>query len=122
MSIEIQIFSGKKEETFPFIKLTKSMNGKTGTATFLFIQPTSFTHFFFEQNQIESISLIRNETKIETKDIAIFFQNGKPFLLKTVFLFTNSNEWFDFLNFMNHYSKEKGFFFESQEYSEFDFS
>lgn len=116
MSIEIQIFSGKKEESFPIIKLTKSLNGKTGTATFLFIQPTSLQNSISEQIPIESVSLIRNEKKIQTKDVSIFFKNGKPFLIKIIFLFKNSNEWFDFFHFMNHYSKEKGFFFESKNF------
>jgi photosystem II protein len=41
MKIEIQFIEGVKEEILPIIKLTKSKNGKTGTATFVFINPTT---------------------------------------------------------------------------------
>ena len=44
-------------------------------------------------------------------DIHIINKNGQPFLLKVIFIFKNSNEWFNFLNFMNFYSKETGLFF-----------
>jgi hypothetical protein len=36
--------------------------------------------------------------------------------IKTIFIFKNSTEWFDFLNFMNLYSKEKGLLFESENF------
>jgi photosystem II protein len=113
MSVEIQVFPGIKEESFPIIKVTKSTNGKTGTATFLFIQPTSLNFFFLQNKPIESVFLIKDQKKIKTKDITLYFKEGKPFLLKTIFLFKNSDEWFAFLNFMSDYSKEKGFLFES---------
>jgi photosystem II protein len=112
MFIEIQIFSEEKEKRFPIIKLTKSLNGNTGTATFLFLKPYAFEKFENKILAIESISLLRNNKKIESKDIQILFKNGKPIVLKVIFLFKNMTEWFEFLQFMNHYSKEKGFIFE----------
>ena len=42
MVVEIQFIEGLKETTLPIIKLTKSRNGKTGTATFIFLKPTIF--------------------------------------------------------------------------------
>jgi photosystem II protein len=116
MSVEIQFFAGKKEPSFPIIKVTKSRNGKTGTATFLFLNPKSFEYFFYEKKKIETVFLIREEKRIQSTDIQIFFKDGKPFLLKSIFIFKNSTEWFDFLTFMNHYSKEKGFFFQSKNF------
>ena len=44
--IEIQFLEGKKESVLPIVKLTKSKNGKTGTATFLFKNPD----IFFQEN------------------------------------------------------------------------
>jgi photosystem II protein len=111
MNAEIQIFPGKKENRFPIIKLTKSINGKTGTATFFFIEPVSFDYFFYKKERVEIVSLINDETKISSKNISIFFKNGKPFFLKVIFILKNPSDWFDFLNFMNAYAKENGFFF-----------
>jgi hypothetical protein len=41
----------------------------------------------------------------------VIFKQGQPFLMKIIFIFKNSQEWFNFLNFMNLYSKETGLFF-----------
>jgi photosystem II protein len=102
-----------EEKTFPIIKLTKSRSGETGTATFVFLQPNLFKkkNFFFS---IEDMSLISENKKIITKDITVIFYKGKPFLLKSIFLFKNDKEWFLFLNIMQKYSKELGFSFSNK--------
>jgi photosystem II protein len=116
MVIEIEFIDGIKETSSPIVKVTKSINGKTGTATFLFIHPKSFDNFFEKNQPINQMSLLWNNKKIITKDINIIFKNGKPFLLKSILIFKNSLEWFNFLNFMNLYSKEKGLLFESESF------
>lgn len=118
MTTEIQILNGKKESIFPIIRLTKSINGKTGTGTLLFLQPTCFNSLSSSVEKIESICLLYKEKRIESKDIQIFFREGKPYALKGIFLFKNSKEWFDFFTFLTHYSKEKGFLFENQKFLE----
>jgi len=111
MSVEIQFLKNIKEKTLPIIKLTKSRNGKTGTATFLFVKPTSFEKMIFENHMIDGIYLIWENKRISSKDLEIFFKEGKPFLIKAIFIFKNSSEWFNFLNFMSLYSKETGLAF-----------
>jgi photosystem II protein len=111
MNAFIQFFPNIKEKTLPLIKLTKSKNGKTGTATFIFIQPSLFNSEIFLSDYIYQICLISNEKKIVSRDINIFFRDGKPFLIKAIFIFKNSVEWFNFLTFMNLYSQETGLFF-----------
>jgi len=100
-----------KEQILPIVKLTKSKNGETGTATFLFIKPSIFYWKGYLKYSITSMYLNWAKKKIVSNDINIFFKNGKPFLLKAVFIFTSSQEWFNFLNFMTSYSKETGLFF-----------
>ena len=63
MSLEIQILDGIKETTEPIIKLTKSKNGKTGTATFLFLKPKSFESLLSENSILERILLISEKKK-----------------------------------------------------------
>lgn len=111
MSIQIQFRDGIKEPTLPIIRLTKSINGKTGTATFVFINPETILTSNLNIAAINEMSLIWNSKKITTTDISIFFQEGKPFLIKVILIFKNSKEWFDFLNFMTCYSKETGLAF-----------
>lgn len=111
MVIGIEFIEGIKETTLPLIKLTRSRNGKTGTATFIFIQPKLFGLLSNENFCFDCISLISPKTKIITNDITLFFKEGKPFLLKATFLFKNTNDWFTFLSFMREYSNETGLSF-----------
>jgi photosystem II protein len=111
MNVRIEFIKNQKELTLPIIKLTKSRNGKTGTASFVFIKPDIFNQFISQIPTISGMYLIWDNKKIITKDIKILFKEGKPFLIKTIFIFKNSNDWFNFLNFMNIYSKETGLFF-----------
>jgi photosystem II protein len=111
MSVKIQFIDNIDENTIPIIKLTKSKNQKTGTATFLFIQPTLFKEIKFSMFPIDSLTLILNHNKMVTKDIEILFKDGQPFSIKAIFIFKNSQQWFEFLNFMNQYSKETGLSF-----------
>ena len=111
METQIEFFENIIEPIIPLIKLTKSRNGKTGTATFLFIKPTVFK-FFEDQNvSLNEMSLVWGKEKIQTKEINIQFKEGKPFIIQSLFIFKNSNEWYRFLSFMNLYSKERGLLF-----------
>jgi photosystem II protein len=103
-----------KEKTLPIVKLTKSKNGETGTATFLFINPSLFEQKRCDNALIEGMYLHWNDKNINTQDVTLFFEEGKPFLLKSVLIFKNAKEWFDFLSFMTCYSKETGLLFSEQ--------
>ena len=111
MNVRIEFIKNKKEFTLPIVKLTKSINGKTGTATFIFIKPTLFEETNFSTNTINGMFLFWKNNEIKTKDIEIFFKEGNPYLIKATLIFKNSKEWFQFLNFMNSYSKEMGIAF-----------
>jgi len=113
MKIGIEIQEGIMETSFPMVKLTKSKNGETGTATFLFFHPSCINQL--KSKQIDKISLYLNEKKIESQEIKVFFKDGIPTLLKAIFIFKNRSEWFEFFTFITQYSKEKGFFFETED-------
>jgi photosystem II protein len=111
MIVRIEFVKDRKELTLPLIKLTKSRNGKTGTATFIFVNPSLFQNNDFKINTINGMYLLWQNKQIKTNDIEIFFKNGNPYIIKSLLIFKNSNEWFHFLNFMNYYSKETGLSF-----------
>lgn len=112
MTVKIQFFDNFSETTLPTIRLTKSRNGQTGTATFLFKNPTIFKYFKEHQEPIREMALIWEGRKIRTVDINIHFLNGQPVILESLFIFTSTQNWFHFLNFMNYYSKETGLSYE----------
>ena len=113
---QIQFISEVEEMTVPRrVRLTKSENGETGTATFLFFEPTIFSVFINSSSQnsicIKNMNLIWDKKKISTKDIKIYFKDGKPTILRSILIFRNSKDWLNFLNFMSCYSKETGLSF-----------
>jgi len=108
---QIQFIKGVRENTLPIVKLTRSKNGQTGTATFVFIYPEIFFSKKISENPITGTYLLWDTKEIISKDIQVIFKQGQPFLMKIIFIFKNSQEWFNFLNFMNLYSKETGLFF-----------
>ena len=110
MKTFIKFSNNSNESRLPFIKVTKSKNGETGTATFIFLYPL----FFLQKNhKINSMCLIWDKKEICTTKMLILFRQGSPFLLKAIFVFTQTEEWFSFLTFMNLYSKERGLSFHS---------
>jgi photosystem II protein len=111
MNVQIQFLENIKELTIPIIKLTKSKNGKTGTATFIFVNPMIINHLKETPNIIKALCLVWENKKIVTKDLIVIFKDGKPFIIKAIFVFKNNKEWFNFLNFIACYSKETGLSF-----------
>jgi photosystem II protein len=115
MVVKILFSSHYAETSLPIIRLTKSRNGKTGTATFLFIRPSLFQKKNFSEILIEGMFLIWDKKRMVSYDIHLFFHEGKPFLIKTIFLFKSPKEWFSFLHFMSAYVKETGLSFDESE-------
>ena len=113
MQPEIKFISTIQEKIIPRrIHLTKSANGETGTATFIFVYPTLFAYFEEDPfKKIHEMNLLWDNKKISTTDIKIFFKEGKPTIIRSILIFKNSKEWFNFLSFMNCYSKETGLSF-----------
>ena len=116
MKPQIQFIPGLEETTVPCqIKVTKSENGETGTATFLFFEPAFFSFFltlpFSSLPQVIGMDLLWDKRKMRSKDIKIYFKEGKPRLVRSIFIFKDSKDWFNFLNFMKKYSDEAGLSF-----------
>jgi len=109
--VQIEFFKENIEPTLPIIRLTKSRNKTTGTATFIFVRPNVFNLMKTSSISLEQMALVWGKNKIITTDLTILFHKGKPFLLKSIFIFKNAQEWFQFLNFMHYYSKETGLSF-----------
>lgn len=114
---QFQFIDGIQELISPFIRVTKSVNGETGTVTFIFFSPTFLekTNFCFSSSSLESLSLISDKEILKTKDINVFFKDGKPFLVKATLILQNSFDWYNFFYFMSNYSKESGLSFDGFE-------
>ena len=111
MIVKIEFFKNYTESTLPIIRLTKSRNKITGTATFIFIRPLLFKFVQTQEKTLTKMYLIWENKFIISYDVNIIFYKGKPFLIKSIFLFKNPTEWYQFLNFMQYYCKETGLSF-----------
>lgn len=111
MIAKLEFLPNLPEPGSPVIKLTKSRNGKTGTATFVFIRPLFFSVETTDYCPTEGLTLWLDSKRIQTRDVQVYFEKGKPFLVKAIFIFKNTEEWFFFLSFMKNYSQEMGLSF-----------
>jgi photosystem II protein len=83
---EIQFLKGVDEMVVPDIKLTRSIDGMTGTATFIFDQPNFLQASSEPQGEITGMYMIDEEGEIATTDVNAKFLNGKPRIVEAVFI------------------------------------
>ncbi len=102
----IEIMPFLKEKKIPLIKLTKSKKGDTGSVTMVFIRPNSLETNILKKLPINRIKLVSDKKIIESEKIEILFHKGKPFLLKSIFIFPTKEDYLSFFYFVNIYAKE----------------
>ncbi|CAM9097544.1 unnamed protein product [Discosporangium mesarthrocarpum] len=103
----IQFIKGIDETTIPLIKLTRSRDGSTGTATFIFknanileLDPKSGN-----EAEVTGMYLIDEEGELITKDVNVQFSNGKPKTIQALYIIKNPESWDRFIRFMERYAK-----------------
>lgn len=78
------------------IRITKSLGSKTGTVSIIF-----FYNDFIEKNNKNNINLplflITKKFIYSSKNIKIFWLNGKPRVLELIFIFFNDQKLTEFL-------------------------
>nr|YP_009399199.1 photosystem II protein W [Taenioma perpusillum]ARW68596.1 photosystem II protein W [Taenioma perpusillum] len=101
----IQFIEGINETVVPDIKLTRSRDGKTGTATFRFSNPDIIQQGMQEKGDIQGMHLIDKEGKLTTTDVNAKFVNGKPQGIECIYIIKSPSEWDRFMRFMEIYAK-----------------
>ena len=92
MKAVIQFIQGIEEEMVPEVKLTRSRDGSTGTATFRFQQPTIFDKNMAQAGEITGMFMLDEEGILTTRDVNAFY------------IMKNREEWDRFMRFMERYS------------------
>nr|YP_009332840.1 photosystem II reaction center psb28 protein [Membranoptera tenuis]AKL79096.1 photosystem II reaction center psb28 protein [Membranoptera tenuis] len=100
----IQFIEGINETVVPNVKLTRSRDGKTGTATFRFNNPDIIQLKMQEKGDIQGMYLIDNEGSLVTTDVNAKFINGKPQGIECIYIIKSPNEWDRFMRFMERYA------------------
>ncbi|CAL8412715.1 unnamed protein product [Sargassum natans] len=111
MKAVIQFIKGIEETTIPIINITRSPDGTTGTATFIFEDASLFYAGISSQSEITGMFLIDNEGTLSTRDINAKFIQGKPKTLQAIYIMKNAEAWDRFMRFMERYSEQNNLTF-----------
>nr|YP_010021053.1 Psb28 [Chaetoceros muellerii]QOK36072.1 Psb28 [Chaetoceros muellerii]UHB41401.1 photosystem II protein W [Chaetoceros sp. DS1] len=116
MEAKIEFIRGLKEPILPDVRLTKSRDGSTGTATFCFKNPNILTKSTIKKGEITGMYLIDEEGVLETRDVNARFNNGKPEKIEAIYIMKSPESWNRFMRFMKRYSHINGLVFTKANY------
>ena len=111
MKARIQFIKGLDETILPDVRLTRSRDGSTGTATFKFKNPTILDKNTVKEGKITGMYLIDEEGSVETRDVNARFINGKPEIIEGIYIMKNPESWGRFIRFMERYGETNGLVF-----------
>jgi len=111
MEATIQFIKGLNEKVSPDIRLTRSRDGSTGTATFRFKNPNILDKRTSKEGEITGMYLVDEEGTLETRDVSARFVNGKPSAIESIYIMKNSEAWDRFMRFMERYGQNNGLVF-----------
>lgn len=103
----LEFIKGVEEPTIPDVKLTRSRDGSSGTATFVFENPSVFGASS-ELGDITGLYMNDDEGTIQTVEVQAKFLNGKPSAIEAKLVMRSAFEWDRFMRFMERYAEEKG--------------
>nr|YP_009313393.1 Photosystem II protein W [Dichotomaria marginata]SCW21647.1 Photosystem II protein W [Dichotomaria marginata] len=107
----IQFIKGINETVVPDVKLTRSRDGSTGTATFRFTKPSILDISMEKEGDITGMYLVDEEGELMTRDVNAKFINGKPQAIESVYIIKNPENWDRFMRFMERYANENSLSF-----------
>ena len=111
MEPKIQFIKGLDEKILPDVRLTRSRDGSTGTATFRFKNPNILDKNTTKEGEITGMYLIDEEGSLEIRDVNARFINGKPEAIETIYIMKNPETWDRFIRFMERYAETNGLVF-----------
>ena len=81
---KIQFYEGTDEPVVPEIRLTRSKDGTTGQALFLFEKPQALSSI--TDGEITGMRMIDSEGEILTREVKVKFVDGEPIFLEAVYI------------------------------------
>ena len=111
MEAKIQFIKGFDEKVLPDVRLTRSRDGSTGTATFRFKNPNILDKNSAKEGEITGMYLIDEEGLLETRDVNARFVNGKPEAIEAIYIMKSPEAWDRFMRFMERYGQSNGLVF-----------
>ena len=102
----IQFFRGINEPVVPDIRLTRSRDGRTGQATFVFEQPQALAPETL--GDIGGMWMVDEEGEMVTREVNGKFVNGKPSALEAVYSWKSEQDFERFMRFAQRYADANG--------------
>ncbi|HBQ97127.1 MULTISPECIES: photosystem II reaction center protein Psb28 [unclassified Roseofilum] len=107
---EIQLTRGITEKDVPEVRLTRAKNKSSGTATFIFSDPTVFKEG--NTDEVTGLHLIDEEGEIVSREVKAKFIDGKPTTVEALYVMEGEAKWDRFMRFMERYAKDHGLGFQ----------
>ena len=111
MEPKIQFIKGFDEKVVPRVRLTRSRDGSTGTATFRFENANITNRNKTKEGEITGMYLIDEEGILETRDVSALFVKGRLRAVESVYIMKSPEAWDRFIRFMNRYGRANGLVF-----------
>lgn len=117
MTAAIQFFRGVDEPVVPDIRLTRSRDGRTGQALFVFEEPEALAPE--TMGDITGMFMVDQEGELVTREVKARFVNGRASAIEATFTWKSQDDFERFMRFAQRYadSHELGFSGPSQDES-----
>ena len=102
----IQFFRGINEPVVPDIRVTRSRDGRTGQATFVFEQPQALAPETL--GDIGGMWMVDEEGEMVTREVNGKFVNGKASALEAVYSWKSEQDFERFMRFAQRYAETNG--------------
>ena len=102
----IQFLSGVDEPVVPDIRVTRSRDGRTGQAIFVFEQPEALAPEVMEA--ITGMFMLDEEGMLVTREVNGKFVNGKPSALEATYTWKSEQDFERFMRFAQRYADSSG--------------
>ena len=112
MAAAIQFFRGTDEPVVPDIRLTRSRDGRTGQATFVFEEPKALAPESF--GDITGMFLVDEEGELVSREVNARFVNGKASALEATYTWKTNDDFERFMRFAQRYADSHDLGFSGQ--------
>ncbi|MEJ6586236.1 MAG: photosystem II reaction center protein Psb28 [Synechococcus sp. ChBW.bin.23] len=102
----IQFLRGVDEPVVPDIRVTRSRDGRTGQAIFVFEQPEALAPEVMEA--ITGMFMIDDEGMLVTREVNGKFVNGKASALEATYTWKSEEDFDRFMRFAQRYADSSG--------------
>jgi len=112
MAAAIQFFRGTDEPVVPDIRLTRSRDGRTGQAMFVFEEPDALAPE--AMGDITGMFMVDEEGELVTREVKARFVNGKASALEATYTWKSTADFERFMRFAQRYAESHGLGFSGQ--------